>query len=424
MTERGLSRAEVQLVLRTALKKDAVRVLDFKEEGVGANVGFMGEHNTLTVHYSEQESENSEISFFLKRLPAGERFRTFVLEHGLFAKEKEMYEKLVPLMERSLRRKMPVADCYLVRDDSGYVILQDLQRMGYKLWDKYALLGRRQVEAAVRAVAALHAGSLAAEATSGKLMPRIADHCLKEALIADNTSDNVVSRQWHFSTWKTCCSLLGKMHNLKVDEEKMHVAWEEAACVAAGFSAKYRNVLSHGDLWVNNVLFNDHADGVDAVLVDFQVYRYAPPALDLLTLLHLTTSRDFRAQHQDDLIEFYIRQVDDFLKAAGLDRKTLLPDFAAQTHQSFEEFEIFGAVMAARYIPICLKQGLIDPSQAPSFTSNEKYATKEFAVDQSDALIAAFGRGPIGRVFEERVLDTLNCLVDALKIKLNERRNI
>ncbi|CAB3368315.1 Hypothetical predicted protein [Cloeon dipterum] len=319
MTEEGITVAEVELVLQRALQRD-LKLLDFKLNTFSDKVGFMGDHNMLTVHYCDANGPG-EFSFFLKLLPKGKYSRNIALKYGLFTKEKEMYEKLLPLMAKALGRRMPAADCYLIRDD-GCMVLEDLSRMGYKLWDKYAFLGRRQAEAALKAVAALHAGSLAVEVGTDALMPRHADHCY-EALIADSSSDNIVVRQWHFSSLKTCCSLLQKMQCYKSRVagatdwdsvfEKLHRAWDCSALVTQGFSAKYRNVLSHGDLWVNNMLFKDELDHVEAVLVDFQTYRYAPPILDLLMLLHCATSREFRAQHQKELIELYFRELENLL---------------------------------------------------------------------------------------------------------------
>lgn len=354
MEGKAIGRSEVELVLRKAVKKD-VHLLDFELQPFGSKVGFMGDHSTLVVHYSDaSDAQPMEHTFFVKKLPEGnERYKNFILDRGLFAKEKEMYQKLLPMMSEALRRQMPVAECYLIGDES-YVIFEDLRRMGYKLVDKLPYLQVGECEAALRAVAMLHAGSLAVEIKSGKLMPFHADHCY-EALIADNSSDNIVSRQWHNSSLETAFALLQKMQcyksrladaNWDAVYQRLHVAWEQCAVAANGNSSGYRNVLSHGDLWINNVLLR-HQPAAEAVLVDFQIYRYAPPAIDLLMFLHLTTSRQFRREHLGALLKFYHNNLVEFLTQAGISEQEI-PISLQELQKSASEFQTFAVVIAAR----------------------------------------------------------------------------
>jgi hypothetical protein len=133
----AIGQAEVELVLRKAVKKE-VHVLSYKFQPFDTKVGFMGDHRTIIVNYQEiNSSDNSqkEISFFVKLVPEGERYRKFILDRGLFAKEQEMYQKLLPMMSKALQKEMPVAECYLIEEDR-YVVFEDLLRLGYKLADR------------------------------------------------------------------------------------------------------------------------------------------------------------------------------------------------------------------------------------------------------------------------------------------------
>lgn len=94
-------------------------------------------------------------------------------------------------------------------------------------------------------------------------------------------------------------------------------------------SQEFRNVFSHGDLWANNVMFRyaSFKDGcrrddllpVEAKLVDFQLARYAPPALDVLTLIANTTDRSFRDEHLVKLLDMYYCHLGSELQNHNLD---------------------------------------------------------------------------------------------------------
>jgi len=352
MAGQAIGLAEVELLLQKAVKKEA-RLLDFKLMPFDSKVGFMGDHCTLFVRYSEIDdaAEEKQHTFFVKQVPEGHRYRNFILDRGLFAKEQEMYLKLLPMMAEALRRRLPVAECYLTGEDQ-FAIFEDLARKGFKLVDKLDFLQLDKCKAALKAIAMLHAGSLAVEIKSGKLMLHHADHSY-EALIADINSDNIVSRQWHSTSMQTAFSLLQKMHCFKSRlananwgsiYEKLDLAWEQCVVMANGKSSRFTNVISHGDLWINNVLFNSAAE---AVLVDFQIYRYAPPMIDLLMFLHLTTSTQFRQENQDAMIEFYHTTLMEYLMNAGIAEEEI-PLTLSQLKESAQEFKTFGVVIAAR----------------------------------------------------------------------------
>lgn len=67
------------------------------------------------------------------------------------------------------------------------------------------------------------------------------------------------------------------------------------------------NVILHCDLWSNNVMFKYDADGEleDAVIVDFQVCYYGPPALDITYTLYTSSHNDVSDTDWDMLIQYY-----------------------------------------------------------------------------------------------------------------------
>jgi hypothetical protein len=356
-----LGHGEVQTALKKAAGPSAT-LKSFQVRPLGKHVGFMGEHSILEVEYQEARisyQAMNRITFFIKRVPDVKTLRDFIVRFGLFTKEREMYEKLLPMMSQALRiSKMCVPDCHLIKD-KDYMIFENLGASGFKMHNKLELLNLDQCKAVIEAVAQLHAGSIAIEAKSGKLMSFHMENHQEVCFSKDKQVSNNITAYWHIASQETTLHLILKIEELrsrasKVSKEmlrqKIAREWDRSADMASGFSATFENVLSHGDLWINNFMFKQTPGSQwKVVLVDFQTYRYAPPMLDLLTILHLTTDRKFRWNHQSELIKFYHKTLSKMLEKAEVNLDLAPP--LEELERSAFEMRNFGIAIAARYKP-------------------------------------------------------------------------
>jgi Ecdysteroid kinase-like family len=64
------------------------------------------------------------------------------------------------------------------------------------------------------------------------------------------------------------------------------------------------NVLAHGDLWVNNLMFRAN-DCLQVKLIDLQTVRYTSLCIDIIHFLYSSTIRPIRMTYYDSLIEDY-----------------------------------------------------------------------------------------------------------------------
>lgn len=99
--------------------------------------------------------------------------------------------------------------------------------------------------------------------------------------------------------------------------------WYESKPMKCGLQ-----VLNHGDVWVNNMMFQ--FDPKDVLLIDFQLCFWGSPVYDLLLFIMLSVHDDFKVDHFDDLIEFYQQRIGESLTLLGYDGH--IP--------SFEEFKV------------------------------------------------------------------------------------
>jgi aminoglycoside phosphotransferase (APT) family kinase protein len=69
------------------------------------------------------------------------------------------------------------------------------------------------------------------------------------------------------------------------------------------------NVLTHGDLWINNMLFR-YSDGrpQDVRFLDFQLMHFTSPAIDLQYFFNTSLCEDVRANHLDSLVKVHLRR--------------------------------------------------------------------------------------------------------------------
>lgn len=113
------------------------------------------------------------------------------------------------------------------------------------------------------------------------------------------------------------------------------------------------NVLTHGDLWSNNVMYKYGSDGKveDCRLVDLQICSYNSPALDLHYFIVSSVQRDLRLTKLDHILQYYHGELVNNLRILGYkrDMPTLL-----QLQKDFLATGLFGVGTAMGTLPIVL----------------------------------------------------------------------
>ena len=162
------------------------------------------------------------------------------------------------------------------------------------------------------------------------------------------------------------------------------------------------NVITHGDLWVSNLMFHyeEESGKPDQMkMLDFQVCRYASPALDVSYILLSSTDRNTRELYQASLLQSYHRSLCDFLIELGSDPEKIFP-FAALENQ-LKKYARFGLWLTLFNLPHTLDEG-------DNLEGSDIHDEAEGQVQT--AINAVYSRK--SQQCQERILDAIKYVVD------------
>lgn len=120
------------------------------------------------------------------------------------------------------------------------------------------------------------------------------------------------------------------------------------------------NVILHKDPWVNNIMFQyDKGLPINALFIDYQCIRYGPPTFDVMGLLYLTTSREFREQHENKILHYYYCVFSDSLDEATRQRVTKLGYDREEFLRWCERCRKFAMCLAIAIFPYILMEPVL-----------------------------------------------------------------
>ena len=102
----------------------------------------------------------------------------------------------------------------------------------------------------------------------------------------------------------------------------------EKICAAAARDDNQFNVLCHGDMWANNIMFkhDEHGRVKDELFVDFQLPYWNSPVMDVMYNLYTSSGEDLCENDWNQLIKHYHEELSLVLKA--LKYKKPIPSLA------------------------------------------------------------------------------------------------
>jgi Ecdysteroid kinase-like family len=191
---------------------------------------------------------------------------------------------------------------YELSTSPAYFVFEDLTQRGYSMADRKVGLNSTELEPTLAKLARLHATT----ATMYKADPTSMKH---------HNFSNFNERQPSYfplfenslgacadqaKKWPGFEKIAAKMHDLKprLMKKGCQVYIRDESCF---------NVLTHGDLWVNNIMFqyDEGSKPADVMLIDYAVGFFGSPAIDLSYLLFTSCANELRGHDFDILIQYY-----------------------------------------------------------------------------------------------------------------------
>jgi aminoglycoside phosphotransferase (APT) family kinase protein len=107
------------------------------------------------------------------------------------------------------------------------------------------------------------------------------------------------------------------------------------------------NVLAHGDLWINNIMFNDQANSMR--LVDFQLANHTSPGIDLHLFICSSATLEVQMYHTNTLLQVGVDVC--LLYDVFHSRDLVVACFRGRTHAEDEICALLGCYAASNGNP-------------------------------------------------------------------------
>lgn len=412
----GLSSLDVKQICKKYLIEQTdsnlfdlpIKVLQYELNANGDKPsGFLADHQILTVtverSLADGSAKHERIKFFLKSAPIAQSRLDYITEIGVFKKEVNVYSVVLPSLQKFVGEKYFAPRCFFSKE--GILVLEDLQDQGFQMGaDRDGIFDMEHLKCSLKALATFHGTSIILESKSGISIKEAYPLAAMENAYPEKNEARLTNFRNGTAALMEIIKILPKYKSklgmiLERFPEKMKLIFEFTKT-----SSEFQNVFQHGDLWANNVMFKHfNKRPIECRFVDFQLTRYAPPIVDVITILTIPTSKAFRKKHLDELLDFYYQSLKNFLRANNLDVENYLSK--EEFDHTARAFKIIGIIESLLFSHLTV----LPPESTKSLTESSDGFTDFFNLYRGEICLAAFEND---RIYRERLTDMLEDMID------------
>lgn len=280
-----------------------------------------GENHCSVIYRSNVQFKwngTKQRQYFIIKAPLVDGVLKQITEEGKFIeKEFMLYSHFFPTAD-DLIGNLGICPNYFPSKLESVLVLEDLRMEGYAMRDKYRQLDFEHSLMVMKTLATFHAVSVAVHKKDPSLVLSIGEAYVFKGF--DNTGFSFMKdKLLHFGNavenWKGFERFGNKIRRIyETCNERLH----EVVNNRRGF-----NVLNHGDLWTNNILFKYDEKGnvKDVKLIDFQICMYGSFGIDLQFFAWTSIQNDVRIQRMDELYTVYLQTLNTYLEKLGCEER-------------------------------------------------------------------------------------------------------
>lgn len=176
-----------------------------------------------------------------------------------------------------------------------------------------------------------------------------------------------------------------------------------------------RNLISHRDLWSNNLMFRYDENGklAQCIIVDFQSTGCMNPAGDVMGFIYLNVSDERRHSNLEKYLQCYYNSLSNEVKKNGFDVEKLI--LREEFRTNCETYKTLALVQCV----ILQQLGLIDGKQAKVIFENPEDSYRLMFISRSDLIVKLIKTDPIYKKNFMFTIDELvkMCLNSASQLK-------
>ena len=310
----------------------------------------------------KNNGETETTGLIIKTLSAVEIMVKFVTESKGFEKETALYQITTPAMYNVLQQNIQGREVQHLTpfsyktSRSHTLVLEDLMTLGFQMANRHDRLDSLHCTLALKGLAKFHAASVAVYDKNPNSMDDYA-----ETIYTQKNFDAIM--KFIPPSFNALANFVEKWSGFEKYGDKLRQIIP-AICDRIVDIVKpvpdSLSVLTHGDFWVNNMMFHycPETGKPDQVrFVDFQLTRYTTPVLDLQYFIYSSANEQVRSEHTEHLLQVYYTELRDTLKTLGCDHHTYTIE---QMMKEYEDRSLFGLITTCTV----LSAVLADPAEA------------------------------------------------------------